>query len=155
MQNGLLRRARDIISVGIAAQLATFPIALYHFEQVSLASPLSGLFAIPLAAGILWTGMAIIIFGFLPDVIINVTVEGLEMMIKLLIELSSGVAQLSFSSWTGYVIAPVEAILFLVMVFMLSFFLNTKKNAALILMGLLFMLQPLVHRFFMFYPKWR
>ncbi len=51
----------QITSVGIAAQLATFPIGLYYFQHLPFNFMLTGLFVIPLAFIILSLGIALFV----------------------------------------------------------------------------------------------
>lgn len=55
---GILGRwVSRLVSVSLAAQLATMPLAVYYFHKVAPASVLSNLVVIPLATGILYTGL--------------------------------------------------------------------------------------------------
>ncbi len=58
----------DLITVSIAAQLGTFPLAMFYFNQFPNYFIISNLFAIPLATVILYTGMAVVILSFIPFV---------------------------------------------------------------------------------------
>ena len=57
-KNWLGNKAWEIVSVSIAAQLATFPISLYYFHQFPVYFMLSNLIVIPAAGAILYVGMA-------------------------------------------------------------------------------------------------
>jgi competence protein ComEC len=55
-----------LISVSVAAQLATFPLSLYYFQQFPLLFWLSGLIAVPAAGLILGGGLSLLLLGSVP-----------------------------------------------------------------------------------------
>jgi len=59
---------RDLILVSLAAQLATLPLTLYYFHQVSNYFLLTNLVAIPLAGLILSVTLAMLTIGWIPAV---------------------------------------------------------------------------------------
>lgn len=56
----------QITSVSIAAQIATFPLALYYFHQFPNYFLLSNILVLPLAELLLGTGIATVLFSFIP-----------------------------------------------------------------------------------------
>ncbi len=65
----LARKAWQLVSVSLAAQLATAPMSLFYFHQFSNVFVLSNLFVIPLAILILYVGLAFVFlssFGLYP-----------------------------------------------------------------------------------------
>jgi len=65
-KNKIIYRGWEITSVGIAAQLATFPIAAYYFHTFPTYFILSNLVAIPGAFAIMAAGIPFMIFSLLP-----------------------------------------------------------------------------------------
>lgn len=65
-KNKILYRGWEITSVGIAAQLATFPIAAYYFHTFPTYFILSNLIAIPSAFVIMAVGIPFMLFSLLP-----------------------------------------------------------------------------------------
>jgi competence protein ComEC len=56
----------ELITVSIAAQIATFPLGLYYFHQFPNYFLLANLFVIPFALGILILGLTTLAFSFVP-----------------------------------------------------------------------------------------
>ena len=61
----LVRRAWQLVTVSLAAQLATAPLSIYYFHQFSPVSVLSSMAVIPLATVILFVGLAFIVLSTL------------------------------------------------------------------------------------------
>jgi competence protein ComEC len=61
----LARRAWQLVTVSLAAQLATAPLSLYYFHQFSNVFLISNLVVIPLATVILYAGLAFILLSTL------------------------------------------------------------------------------------------
>jgi len=61
----LAKRAWQLVTVSLAAQLATAPLSLYYFHQFSNVFLLSNLVVIPLATVILYVGLAFILLSSL------------------------------------------------------------------------------------------
>lgn len=64
--NKVLDYLWQITSVSIAAQIATFPLALYYFHQFPNYFLLSNLLVLPLAELLLGIGIATVLFSFIP-----------------------------------------------------------------------------------------
>ena len=73
----------EITAVSIAAQIATFPLGLLYFHQFPNYFMLSNLIVIPLAVGILYLGIATLIFVQTP-IVGDYLALGLNYLIKLL-----------------------------------------------------------------------
>ncbi len=56
---------KTILAITFAAQIFTFPIIFYHFNQFSLISPLANLLVVPLVYWIIIFGFVFLIFPFL------------------------------------------------------------------------------------------
>ncbi len=65
-KNGFLTKVKDLISVSIAAQIGTFPLAIYYFHQFPNYFILTNLVVIPLSFAILVSGFATIFIHALP-----------------------------------------------------------------------------------------
>ena len=63
-QSKIMNIIWDLCSSTIAAWIITFPLVAYYFHNVSLLGNLANIFAIPLAALILYSGLSLIIFSF-------------------------------------------------------------------------------------------
>jgi len=69
VKNKILDYLWQITAVGIAAQLATFPIGIYYFHNLPTLFILTGLFVVPFAYIILITSLALFTFSIFSDVI--------------------------------------------------------------------------------------
>lgn len=65
-KNGFLTKVKDLIAVSIAAQIGTFPLAIYYFHQFPNYFILTNLIVIPLSFAILISGFATIFIHALP-----------------------------------------------------------------------------------------
>lgn len=70
----------ELITVSIAAQIATFPLALYYFHQFPNYFLLANLFVIPLSLGILIVGVFTLAFSFIPQLALYLGI-GLKYMV--------------------------------------------------------------------------
>ncbi len=64
----ILRRAWELSVVSVAAQLATFPLAIYYFHQFPNYFLLTNLIVLPAVAIILQAGLAFLLVGWIPYV---------------------------------------------------------------------------------------
>ncbi len=84
----VIDKAWMLISVSIAAQLATFPLILFYFRQFPNYFLFSNLIAIPLVTIILYAGLFLLAFSFLPffsqilSNFLNATVSGLVFSVE-------------------------------------------------------------------------
>jgi len=69
VKNKILDYLWQITAVGIAAQLATFPIGIYYFHSLPTLFILTGLFVVPFAYIILITSLALFTFSAFSEVI--------------------------------------------------------------------------------------
>jgi competence protein ComEC len=79
-----------LLSVTLAAQLATFPLGLYYFHQLPTYFFIGNLLAIPLATGILYITLLLLLFHLLPG--LNVA---LGWLVTSLTQLLNGWVQLT------------------------------------------------------------
>ncbi len=66
VKNKLLDRIWALTCVSIGAQIGTFPLSVFYFNQFPNFFLLTNLFVIPLATLILYAGILLLIFSFLP-----------------------------------------------------------------------------------------
>ncbi len=67
-ENNLLNWSWDLFCVSIAAQIGTFPIGLYFFHKFSNHFLLTNFLAIPLATGIIYLAVLLLVFSALPQI---------------------------------------------------------------------------------------
>lgn len=133
----LLDKAWSLISVSIAAQIATFPLGLYYFHQFPNYFILTNLIVIPLSALIIYSGI-LVLFGsaiiHLPDFIPLI----LSKLIKLLAFCVKSIENLPFSTSSNISITVIQMlILYLIIIFSVAFF-HQKKYTFLRLTFFLF-----------------
>ncbi len=125
-RNIIAGRIWALTTVSIAAQLAIFPLIIYHFNNFPNLFLLTNLFAVPLAVIILYSGLAFIGFSFIP-LMGSLFAEVLNTSIALLNYLTGTVGSLSFSQTDGiYVTLPGVLVIYGVLI-MVTCFLFLRK----------------------------
>jgi competence protein ComEC len=66
--NWLMRQVWGLTSVSLAAQLATFPLGFYYFQQFPVYFLLANLVVIPLSTVVMYAGMLLLVFAAVPYV---------------------------------------------------------------------------------------
>lgn len=127
----------NIISVSIAAQLATFPLGLLYFHQFPVYFLASNLLIIPLTTGIIFVAIAMIFAAGLAQLIPLFTylAIGLGFMVKWLIYFTNIIVlwleKLPFSYITGIQITEIETILiFIAVAYTCNYFITRKQYLA-------------------------
>lgn len=115
-----------IISVSIAAQIATFPLALMYFHQFPNYFPITNLIVAPLSTFIIYCGMLVLIISPV-NFIASVSSKLLVLLIFALNESLRIIEGLPFSATKGIFITPVEmALLYLLIILIIIFFTNKR-----------------------------
>lgn len=132
VENKILDYLWQITAVGIAAQLATFPIGIYYFHSLPSLFILTGLFVVPFAYIILMTSLALFtisIFSELLTYFIGKFLYGLiwlnNSLIHLIFDLSTGLNQYFKISFLGL-------ILLYLLIFLVDKFIKEGSYKALI-----------------------
>ncbi len=129
--NFVLSKVWDIISVSIAAQLATFPLALLYFHQFPNYFILSNLLIIPLSSLAIYGGILLLITA--P---IHIISQGLGYVlakaVHLLNDIVMGIEQLPYSTIRGVSMTVIEAWLIYLLILFLIFYLMRKEGKFLI-----------------------
>ncbi|MFY7734741.1 MAG: ComEC/Rec2 family competence protein [Bacteroidia bacterium] len=127
----------NIISVSIAAQLATFPLGLLYFHQFPVYFLASNLLIIPITTGIIFVAIAMIFAAGLAQLIPLFTylAFGLGFMVKWLIYFTNVIVlwleKLPFSYITGIQITEIETILiFIAVAYTCNYFITRKQYLA-------------------------
>lgn len=124
--NWLLRQIWGIISVSIAAQLATFPLALLYFHQFPNYFLVSNLLVIPLSTLIIYAGillMAVSSFAMLADIIGRTE----NHLVHYLNQIVYSVEHLPYSMLKGIAITVTETwIVYFIMTFLFIYLLNKR-----------------------------
>lgn len=132
----LFRQIWGIISVSVAAQLSTFPICLYYFNQFPNYFILTNLIAIPLSGFVMYAGIAVIIFSFIPYISVVLSevliwlVYILNYSIKFIEELPGSVSE------GVYINLPEMLVLYLIVVIFMLVMVSKKRHLIFVLLGL-------------------
>ncbi|MFA4853544.1 MAG: ComEC/Rec2 family competence protein, partial [Bacteroidales bacterium] len=125
--NWLLTQVWMIVSVSIAAQLATFPLAMLYFHQFPNYFLLTNLIVVPLSNFIIYCGMLVLFvspFGFLAELFAKLLVY----MVYGLNESIRFIEGMPYSAIKGIQISPMETILlYLGMIFLIYYFINKRS----------------------------
>ena len=122
----ILDKAWQIITVSIAAQIGTFPLAMFYFHQFPNYFMLTNLIVIPLVGAIIYVGIAVIVtspLGWLSWVVAKI-LFGLVWFLNFSVKLIEG---LPGSTWRGISLTNYEMILFFIIIgFIIMFFIKEK-----------------------------
>ncbi len=129
-KNIVLRKIWQITAVSITATLATFPVTLFYFRQFPVLFPVTNLIAIPLASAIIYGGISVLIFSFVP-VLNSLLSSILVAMIGFLNASVKFIEGLPFAVIRGIYINPVEMVLVACSIFFFCFFLLTRRRRLL------------------------
>ena len=134
-KNFLLRKIWQITVVSIAATLATLPVTLFYFRQFPVLFPVTNLIVIPLATGIIYTGISVLLFSSIP-VLGSALSFVLVKMIAFLNASVKFIEGLSFGVIRGIYIDSAEMILIgSCIIFFCVFLLNRKRRFFFITAG--------------------
>jgi competence protein ComEC len=118
-------------AVTIAAQLLTVPISIYHFHQFPDYFLLTNFIAVPLSSLILLGEILLCIVSFIP-VLAAMIGKMISAMIWFMNTWVERVEALPFSLWDGLQISIIQAILLLVFIGCLSYWLLEKQKKGLV-----------------------
>ena len=124
----------QITSVGIAAQIATFPVGLYYFHHFPLNFLLTGLFVVPFAFLILSMGIALFIANYISTTIAGIIGYILYWTIWINNSLIHFVYLLPTSQFGELYIGVFGLALIYILLFLFDRYLTSAKSKYLILM---------------------
>lgn len=123
--NTLMHYGWSLITVSLAAQLATTPLSIYFFHQFPNYFLLGNLFVVPITPIIMYSGIALFVTGWLPFAGM-VTGKILEWTIRLMNILVDFFASLPGALTEGIFITPAEMVLLYLLLLLLLKWLMTK-----------------------------
>lgn len=132
-----------LISVSMAAQLTTFPLALFHFGNFPNYFLISNLIIIPLASGVLFIGIAVLFFAFVP-LLGDIFSFLLKINLKLLIETVNWFSSLPGAQSTVWLSATECILIYMSILFLLFHFENISKKS--LTYALYFLLSAFIFR---------
>lgn len=131
----------QLISVAVAAQLGTFPITIYYFDQFPLYFILSNIIIIPVATIIVYGAIILFALSF-SNILTLYFSKVLNFTTFFLNRNVNFIEQLPYSKIDQILIDRYEVIILMILIFLISFFIITKrinffKYALWILVGLI------------------
>lgn len=143
IKNKWIDKIWSLVCVSIAAQLGTFALGLFYFNQFPNYFLLTNLYAIPLAFIILYLAIALMVFS--PLIYLNEVLGWLlNESLSVLNSLIRFTENLPFSTSTGISISISQSIFLLLSIIMLALFLEFRKTKfvyGLLAFSLLFFLE--------------
>lgn len=127
VKNRWIDKVWVLISVSLAAQLGTFVLGLFYFNQFPNYFMLTNLYAIPMAFVILYLTIGLLFFSPIP-MISSVLGWLLNESLSLLNNLIRFTESLPYSTSTGISISSSQAIALLFAILMLALFLEFRKS---------------------------
>ena len=125
--NGLLDKMWQIISVALAAQVATCPITIYYFHQFSSYFWLSNLLMTPISFIVILGGMLLLMTAWIPyvSIVIGYAVWG---MIYGMNAVVAWIENLPFSILKGLYISSLEYVIMLALLLLLLLFVSLRHR---------------------------
>lgn len=123
----------SLIAVSLAAQLGTFPLGLYYFNQFPNYFLLTNLFAIPLATIILYLTLALALVS--PFAVLSKGLGWLlNNLVSLLNFLTGWVESLPLSTFSGISVSAIQTVLLFCAILFYALFLERRKPMAVMYM---------------------
>jgi competence protein ComEC len=116
----------QLISVAIAAQIGTFPITIYYFDQFPLYFILTNIVIIPLATLIIYGAILMFIFSFSNSITIIIS-KSLILVTKLLNKNVNLIERLPFSKIDEFNIDAYKLSILVIIIFFILFFIISKN----------------------------
>ena len=116
----------QLVSVAIAAQIGTFPITIYYFEQFPAYFILTNIIIIPVATLIVYGAILLFIVSFSNILTLYIS-KGLSLITFFLNSSVNFIEQLPYSKIDALNIDASELTILILLIFLISFFIITKK----------------------------
>lgn len=140
VKNRILKAIWDLFTVSVAAQLATFPLGLFYFNQTSNVFWISNFVVIPAATLLMWLTFSFFAFSFVPVIsnilafilnrVTHLMVLALKFLSELPIAVTGGIVITSLQTWIIYgiltaffifILSKQKQGLFLCLIFLICF----------------------------------
>ncbi len=126
LKNKILKFLWSLISVSIAAQLATFPLTVYYFHQFPNYFIIGNLLAIPLFFINLMSGLIYIAFGWIP--VVGPVFHFLtELIAELILKVSAFISGLRYSVTEGLFFSQLQVVFIYASLFFMAYFISCKR----------------------------
>lgn len=131
VNNKIIKFFWDLLTVSIAAQIATLPIGLYYFNQFPNYFWLSNFLVIPGATIIIWLTFSLLVFNKV-DIISDVLADILQFITKSMIDSLKFISELPNALSEGIIINAFQLILLYLLFVLFGTYLLSKKKIWLI-----------------------
>ncbi len=139
-KNKIADKIWEICSVSIAAQIGTFPIAIFYFHQFPVYFLITNILIIPFSGFIIYAGILFLLTSWIPYVSVATTWL-LTFMIKALNHITSIISNLPGASLEGISLSPMQyAVLAILVIFSSFAFLHKSRKAFVAALGLVLIL---------------
>ena len=126
LKNYLLNKLWTILSVSLAAQIATFPISIYYFHQFPNLFLISNIVVIPLVFVLLVIGLSTLILSFNIS-LSTLLVKFYSYLLSFLIETLSYLESIPFSVTKGLFISSYETVLLYTLIVLFFLYIEFKS----------------------------
>lgn len=127
IKNKILKFFWDLFTVSVAAQLATFPLAIFYFNQFPNYFWISNFIVIPAATLIIWLTFAFFILSPVP-VFSFILAKILSTTTDIMIDILKWISELPYSVIQGIIISTVQTFLiYCILISLLIFSLSKRK----------------------------
>ncbi len=130
IKNKLIDRMWALTCVSIGAQLGTFPLSLYYFQQFPNLFFITNLAVIPLATLILYSGIALFVFSFMSPVA-AIFAFLLNWSVWILNTAVTTIESIPYSHTTGLYIFDLQLLLFYLLVLLITVFFIRRQTVFL------------------------
>lgn len=144
VENRVGKYVWGLLTVTIAAQIGTCPVVMYCFSGFPVYFLLTNLFAIPWVFIIMYSTVCMLALGFAPF-IQQYMADMVEWMIKVLNEWTVYVGNLPHSSIEHIWLAPIDLVIFYLVIALLALYVVRKYRRAVIYAGVSILLLCLYH----------
>ncbi|MEI6122991.1 MAG: ComEC/Rec2 family competence protein [Bacteroidota bacterium] len=127
----LIDKIWSLVAVSIAAQLVTFPLSMYYFHQFPNYFILTNIIAVPCSAVVIYLGIAVLVFWFVPGLSVLVS-KALTLSLKFLNGSIAIIENLPYSVSRAISISALEMICIYALIILLLVYIIKKNKKALL-----------------------
>ncbi|MDY6801276.1 MAG: ComEC/Rec2 family competence protein [Bacteroidota bacterium] len=122
----LVDKIWQLIAVAIAAQIGTFPLTLFYFNQFPVYFILANIFIIPIAIILIYAAVTLFLFSF-SDFIVGFLAPAVKYITFGLNYAVKTISELPFSKIHNIQLDLFEVMTLILLIFLISFFILTKR----------------------------
>ncbi|MBL4734494.1 MAG: ComEC/Rec2 family competence protein, partial [Flavobacteriales bacterium] len=131
VRNWFLDKVWVLLSVSLAAQIATFPLSLHYFHQFPNYFLVANVIVVPLATCVIY--MALVLFALMPvELVARPIASGISHLVDMLNYFVRWIENLPYAVTDGIEIGTGEVVLIYLLIVLSVFYLQTRKYQYLI-----------------------